>query len=379
MWPSVEYAPWSPLLQTQIYQSCEYDEEDDPHVKRPMNSFMIWAKIMRRRFAEENPKLHNAEISKLLGKAWNELTTKEKRPFVEKAERLRIHHMKEHPNYRYTPRRRKQERRGGQRMASTYMNPAFISTISSAVISNQQFALPPTPEASPTTQRQFAPALYQEPQQYHFPAEANWQYLSHFKVETADEHDFQDSQTSTAEPNHQYKAQTCHNSAAHHDGPHYRQPPHRFHPANQTYGYPTDMSGHYGCEQRDNVQVERSSACAFSSNQRAMSLEETDYSNRPAKTTYEPTENIPTSRGIYLSDRICYKEVSRKRSSCRFASVSSPNASGVQVGHIGAGSLRAKESPAPVFEQLPELLDADLNRDEFNMYFMEHYWMVQNM
>lgn len=60
---------------------------DDMHVKRPMNSFMVWAKVMRRKFAEENPKLHNAEISKMLGKAWNELTTKEKRPYVEKAER----------------------------------------------------------------------------------------------------------------------------------------------------------------------------------------------------------------------------------------------------------------------------------------------------
>ena len=66
-------------------QECE-----DMHVKRPMNSFMVWAKVMRRKFAEENPKLHNAEISKMLGKAWNELTTKEKRPFVEKAERYRI-------------------------------------------------------------------------------------------------------------------------------------------------------------------------------------------------------------------------------------------------------------------------------------------------
>ena len=103
---------------------------EDLHVKRPMNSFMVWAKVMRRKFAEENPKLHNAEISKMLGKAWNELTTKEKRPFVEKAERLRVRHMKEHPNYRYTPRKKKPEKRpcggmpnpyGGFR--SPYFNP----------------------------------------------------------------------------------------------------------------------------------------------------------------------------------------------------------------------------------------------------------------
>lgn len=103
MWCN-EYNPWSYVGHPgpSPYGAQDYE---DLHVKRPMNSFMVWAKVMRRKFAEENPKLHNAEISKMLGKAWNELTTKEKRPFVEKAERLRIIHMKEHPNYRYTPKK----------------------------------------------------------------------------------------------------------------------------------------------------------------------------------------------------------------------------------------------------------------------------------
>ena len=78
------------------------------HVKRPMNAFMVWSQIERRKMAEEHPDMHNAEISKRLGKRWKLLSETEKRPYVEESERLRIRHMQAYPDYKYRPRKKKQ-------------------------------------------------------------------------------------------------------------------------------------------------------------------------------------------------------------------------------------------------------------------------------
>ncbi|KAI1711811.1 HMG (high mobility group) box domain-containing protein [Ditylenchus destructor] len=89
-----------------LYSDVTYNRKSAYHVKRPMNAFMVWSQIQRRLICQMQPNLHNAEISKHLGNQWKALAAEEKQPFYDEAERLRLLHKEEHPDYKYRPRKK---------------------------------------------------------------------------------------------------------------------------------------------------------------------------------------------------------------------------------------------------------------------------------
>ena len=76
-------------------------------IKRPMNAFMVWSSVERKRLAEREPRLHNTELSKRLGQMWKMMPEMEKAQYRKEADRLKAKLMEDHPDYKYRPRRRK--------------------------------------------------------------------------------------------------------------------------------------------------------------------------------------------------------------------------------------------------------------------------------
>ena len=89
-----------------------------------MNAFMVWSQIERRKICEIQPDMHNAEISKRLGKRWKTLSEEERYPYISEAERLRQLHMQEYPDYKYRPRKKAKLSTSGNASPSSSLSPS---------------------------------------------------------------------------------------------------------------------------------------------------------------------------------------------------------------------------------------------------------------
>ncbi|XP_038267805.1 transcription factor SOX-30 [Dermochelys coriacea] len=118
-----------------------FSKDRNGHVKRPMNAFMVWARIHRPALAKANPAANNAEISVQLGLEWNKLTEEQKKPYYDEAQKIKEKHREEFPGWVYQPRPGKRKR-----------FPLTVSTVFSGTSQNIITTNPTTvyPFRSPT-------------------------------------------------------------------------------------------------------------------------------------------------------------------------------------------------------------------------------------
>ncbi|XP_059911749.1 transcription factor SOX-30-like [Gadus macrocephalus] len=77
------------------------------NIKRPMNAFMVWARINRPALSRVSPQATNADISIQLGNEWSRMSEEQKNPYFQEAQRLKNVHQQQFPGWIYQPQKKK--------------------------------------------------------------------------------------------------------------------------------------------------------------------------------------------------------------------------------------------------------------------------------
>lgn len=74
------------------------------HIPRPRNAFIIFrCDFVKQKRVPESVENDHRNISRIVGRIWQEMSDAEKFPWVEMAQREKEQHAKKYPGYRYTP------------------------------------------------------------------------------------------------------------------------------------------------------------------------------------------------------------------------------------------------------------------------------------
>ncbi|XP_040538851.1 transcription factor SOX-30 [Gallus gallus] len=145
-----------------------FSKDKTGHVKRPMNAFMVWARIHRPALAKANPNANNAEISVQLGLEWSKLTEEQKQPYYDEARKIKQRHREEFPGWVYQPRPGKRKR------YPLAVSAVFSSTTQNIITTNPvavyPFPSPAFPAAMHSIQKNIGHPVCESPSATRLPA-----------------------------------------------------------------------------------------------------------------------------------------------------------------------------------------------------------------
>nr|AIF76160.1 mating-type protein MAT1-2-1 [Didymella maydis] len=130
---------------------------------RPMNCWIIFRDAMHKQLKVENPHLTVQQISTRCADIWRSLSAAEKRPWQTQAEDAKKVHLREHPDYKYSPRKpgeKKKRQSRKPKQAPTFAADANLFSF----LPVQDLTSPPHNDLGSDTAFQLSPsAVYEGP------------------------------------------------------------------------------------------------------------------------------------------------------------------------------------------------------------------------
>nr|QOE88723.1 HMG domain-containing [Phyllosticta citriasiana] len=133
-----------------------------PKVPRPCNPFIMYRNFLHQRVTMENPGLHNNQISKIIGKMWQEESPEAKELWRERAKLGKEEHHVRFPDYQYRPRKPGEKKR---RMTKKKLAEAAAAAANRPSISDEPLTFDP-PTSLPIPSGQTAAYLVDPHQKY---------------------------------------------------------------------------------------------------------------------------------------------------------------------------------------------------------------------
>uniref|UniRef100_A0A8C3V335 Transcription factor 7 like 1 n=1 Tax=Catharus ustulatus TaxID=91951 RepID=A0A8C3V335_CATUS len=89
----------SPIVKQEPSQPIKKEEEKKPHIKKPLNAFMLYMKEMRAKVVAECTLKESAAINQILGRRWHSLSREEQAKYYELARKERQLHSQLYPTW----------------------------------------------------------------------------------------------------------------------------------------------------------------------------------------------------------------------------------------------------------------------------------------